>query len=126
MRIELIALVGLWRKCWRKRDSYGWSIFSFCSSIFRKVLSTEIPRAQCPTTCGTLKSMYLIRVIQDVVHLIFFTSNADSTLSSLKPDGCNHHHKNKKNFVGKGKAAEGLKSLLSSRTYAYLMEANLL
>ena len=94
--------------------------------MFRKVLSTEIPRAQCPTTCGTLKSMYLIRVIPDVVQLILFTSNADSNSSSLKPDGCSHHHKNKKNFVGKGKAAEGLKNQLSFRTYAYLMQANLL
>ena len=93
--------------------------------MFRKVLSTEIPRAQCPMTCGTLTSMYH-RVIPDVVHLILFTSNADLTSSSLKPDGCTHHHKNKKNFVGKGKAAEGLKNSLSSRTYAYLMQATLL
>ncbi len=93
--------------------------------MFRKVLSTEIPCAQCPMTCGTLMSMYHL-VIPEVVHLIFFTSDADSTSSSLKPDGCTHHHKNKKNFVGKGKADEGLKNSLSFRTYAYLMQANLL
>lgn len=94
--------------------------------MFRKVWSTEIPRAQFPMTCGTLTSMYH-RVIPDVVlHWILFTSNADSTSSSLKPDGCTHHHKNKKNFVGKGKAAEGLKNSLSSRAYAYLMQAKLL
>ena len=29
----------------------------------------------------------------------------------LKPDGCTHHHQNRKNLVGKGKAAEGLKEL---------------
>jgi hypothetical protein len=70
--------------------------------------------------------MYLNRVIPDVLHLISFASGADSISSSLKPDGCSHHHKNKKNFVGKGKAAEGLKNPLSFRTYAYLMQANLL
>ena len=66
----------------------------------------------CHSRCGTLD--------------FFFTRNADSTSSSLKPDGCTHHHKNKKNFVGKGKAAEGLKYSLFTRTYAYLMQANLL
>ena len=29
-------------------------------------------------------------------------------LVRLKPDGCTHHHRNRKNLVGKGKAAEGL------------------
>jgi hypothetical protein len=28
-------------------------------------------------------------------------------LIRLKPDGCTHHHQNRKNFVGKGRATEG-------------------
>ncbi|PMD44161.1 integral membrane protein [Hyaloscypha variabilis F] len=31
----------------------------------------------------------------------------ENGLVRLKPDGCTHHHKNKKNFVGKGPAVEG-------------------
>jgi hypothetical protein len=55
-----------------RADCFGWALeevleedgllrlvyLFFCISMFRKVLSSEIPRAQCPTTCGTLTSMY--------------------------------------------------------------------
>ncbi|KAH8795814.1 hypothetical protein F5882DRAFT_33925 [Hyaloscypha sp. PMI_1271] len=35
----------------------------------------------------------------------------ENGLIRLTPDGCTHHHKNKKNLVGKGKAVEGKPSL---------------
>ena len=43
------------------------------------------------------------------VFKILSQSNSNLPLSRLTPDGCTHHHKNKKNLVGKGKAVEGLR-----------------
>jgi hypothetical protein len=61
-----------------------------------------------------------------VVHSNFLTQNADLTLSSIKPDGCTHHHKNKKNLVGKGKAVEGSGHGNRFGAYADFEQENLL
>ena len=38
----------------------------------------------------------------------------ESGMVRLKPDGCTHHHQNRKNLVGKGKAAQGLRDQLKN------------
>ncbi|TVY83786.1 hypothetical protein LSUE1_G001200 [Lachnellula suecica] len=42
----------------------------------------------------------------------------ENGLIRLRPDGCTHHHKNKKNLVGKSKALEGQISRCMSYTFA--------
>lgn len=45
----------------------------------------------------------------------------ENGLVRLRPGGCTHHHKNKKNLVGRGKATEGQKSHTVSQTLANVL-----